>query len=55
MGFVFDDLLRSLITSDPVKQSLEETCELVGATFFLAAVLAKPHQVDSESSDSADA
>jgi len=44
MGFVFDDLLREVITNDAVKQTLEETWELLGATFFLAAVTAEPHE-----------
>lgn len=45
MGFVFDDLLREVITNDAIKQSLEETWELLGATFYLAAVAAGPHRV----------
>jgi hypothetical protein len=42
MGFVFDDLLRHVITNNALKQSLEETWELLGAVFFLAAVLVSP-------------
>lgn len=48
MGFVFDDLLRHVITNHAVKQSLEETWELLSATFFLAAVMAPPHRAGSD-------
>ena len=51
MGFVFDDLLRHVITNDAVKQSCEETWELIGAVLFLAGVLAGPHRVAARSAD----
>jgi len=43
MGFVFDDLLRRVITNEAVKQTCEESWELLGAALFLAGVLAGPH------------
>lgn len=42
LGFVFDDLLRHVITNDAIKMINEEAAELIGVAFFLAAVLALP-------------
>jgi hypothetical protein len=39
LGFVFDDLLRGKVRLD-VAQALEESVEMIGAVFYLAAVLA---------------
>lgn len=54
MGFVFDDLLRTVITSEAIKQSCEETWELLGATFFLAAVMAQEHRAPGSTPPDAD-
>ncbi|MFG0305086.1 MAG: hypothetical protein ACF8Q5_02590 [Phycisphaerales bacterium JB040] len=43
MGFVFDDLLRHVITNEAVKQTCEEGWELAGAVLYLGAVLAGAH------------
>lgn len=39
LGFVFDDLLRGKVRLD-IAQAVEESVEMIGAVFYLAAVLA---------------